>query len=244
MELCSTYCRCLCILLPIIASVGTSLAKAEPALLSGTFPFADIEVFYQLYERPEPEAPVALFLHGQSFTSDIWVQLGTLKRVWEAGWSAVAIDLPGYGKTRHLPYVDDNMRAEVVKAALVFAKGRSTLNSVLVSPSMSGKWAVPFLDRYGLLLVGWVALAPVGVGHWNGPWEFTHRAVHLLAMYGERDPLKVDAEELALYFARATKVIVPNAGHAFYVEQPEAFHTALLKFIRPFPMTAGSEQEE
>lgn len=38
-------------------------------------------------------------------------------------------------------------------------------------------WAIPFIDRYGLLLVGWVAPAPVGIQNWGGPWEYTHKLV-------------------------------------------------------------------
>lgn len=39
------------------------------------------------------------------------------------------------------------------------------------------KWAVPFLDRYGLMLAGWVAVAPIGITGWGGPWEYTHKQV-------------------------------------------------------------------
>lgn len=44
----------------------------------------------------------------------------------------------GYGRTRHLPYVDNNMRAELLKAALEFAQQGSNLTAILVTPSMSG----------------------------------------------------------------------------------------------------------
>jgi abhydrolase domain-containing protein 14 len=38
-------------------------------------------------------------------------------------------------------------------------------------------WAVPFLDRFGTMLKGWVAIAPAGVANWGGPWEYTHKTV-------------------------------------------------------------------
>ncbi len=44
----------------------------------------------------------------------------------------------GFGNTEHLPYVDNNMRAEFIKACLDFALGGRNLTAVLVVPSMSG----------------------------------------------------------------------------------------------------------
>lgn len=47
----------------------------------------------------------------------------------------------GHGKSRRLPYLDNNMRAEFVKAALEFAaKGANItkIGAVLVTPSISG----------------------------------------------------------------------------------------------------------
>lgn len=36
-----------------------------------------------------------IFLHGQSFTSKTWEELGTLALLSESGHHAIAIDLPG-----------------------------------------------------------------------------------------------------------------------------------------------------
>ena len=57
------------------------------------------------------------------------------------GYRTAAIDLPGFGQSRNLPYVDNNMRAEFLKSALEFlSKGANVtaVGALLVSPSMSG----------------------------------------------------------------------------------------------------------
>jgi hypothetical protein len=59
-----------------------------------------------------------------SYTDDQWLQI-TLPPLHRAG----------YGKTEALPYLDGNMRAEVVKAVFDFVHGTK---KVLLSPSMSG----------------------------------------------------------------------------------------------------------
>ena len=44
----------------------------------------------------EPKLQI-LLLHGQAFTSDNWLQLGTLGYLAAMGHRAVAIDIPGEG---------------------------------------------------------------------------------------------------------------------------------------------------
>lgn len=41
------------------------------------------------------DIPTAVFLHGQKYTMETWEQLGTLKKVRDAGIRALAVDLPG-----------------------------------------------------------------------------------------------------------------------------------------------------
>ena len=122
------------------------------------------------------DTPLVMLLHGSKYSSENWVNLGTLKLLNSLGYRTVgpcnshpatrcvfvlpslmrlllifhspdnimikaAIDLPGFGKTRNLPYLDNNMRAEFLKAAFEFiSQGANVtaVGAVLVSPSMSG----------------------------------------------------------------------------------------------------------
>jgi len=155
---------CFVILFLGLGFMGTKLVTARD-LVTGRFSFADIQVYYQMVDvdpgktgkvflgaptcpctithvRPVlADPPVILFLHGQKYSSENWINLGTLKLMSSLGYRTAAIDLPGYGKTRSLPYIDNNMRAEFLLAAFDFIGKGSNLTAagaVLVSPSMSG----------------------------------------------------------------------------------------------------------
>ncbi|KXZ54839.1 hypothetical protein GPECTOR_4g911 [Gonium pectorale] len=176
--------------------------------------------------------PTAVFLHGAKYTSDFWLKLGTLQKVAESGVRAMAIDLPGFGATPALPYSDNNMRSELLKTVIEAAWPRVNSTVILVSPSMSGRYSLPFLDRHGVMITSFVAVAPIGIKDWGGPWEDTHKRVCALGVYGKNDALAGDAERLVRLFQFAWKVVIPGAGHRSYEDKPDVFHKVLLTFMR------------
>ena len=82
-------------------------------------------------------APV-LLLHGASFDSGTWEELGTLQKLADAGYRAIAIDLPGFGKSKTLRAAPNTFLAELLPKLEI---GRP----VVVSPSMSGRFSFPLL---------------------------------------------------------------------------------------------------
>ena len=58
-------------------------------------------------------------------------------------------------------------------------------------------------------------------------------AIPVLAIWGENDravPLE-HAELLTQSVKQGRKIIIPGAGHAPYMNQPEVFHRELLEFL-------------
>ncbi|KAL2299682.1 hypothetical protein Nmel_012527 [Mimus melanotis] len=201
-------------------TVRTGMAAGEPPVFYREVPAAAVG----------PGRPDVLFLHGQAFTSKTWEALGTLALLAGEGYRAVAIDLPGYG---------DSPPVEMV----VTAQGRQTFldhvlqelgmqRPVLVSPSMSGRFALPFLLAHGDQLAGFVPIAPVGTKDYTAE-QYRRVQTPTLILYGDRDTrLAPQALQNLQHLPEHRVAVLSGAGHACYLDKPVDFHQALLGFLR------------
>lgn len=178
-----------------------------------------------------------LLLHGQAFSAETWREAGTLQALATAGHAAIAVDLPGHGGTGGAP-LPAAARGDFLDA-LVRALGLGGASSrlVLVSPSMSGSYAMPYLEARGGV-AGWVAVAPVGVAGFServaalpADAGAPLRRLPVLAAYGERDARRPDADALAAALPRCRVAVIAGAGHACYLDDPAAWHRELLAFV-------------
>jgi pimeloyl-ACP methyl ester carboxylesterase len=178
------------------------------------------------YLEATPTAPTGsvLLLHGASFRAQTWRDLGTLEILASAGFRAIALDLPGYGESPRWSGDGAQVLPEVI-AALAIAR------PVLGSPSMSGRYSLPFVTAQGNLS-GFVAIAPVGIP--KALNAIQGNPLPTLAIWGERDRIVpvTQADKLVAALPNAEKVVLTDAGHACYMNQPAAFHDHLLSFVR------------
>ena len=167
-------------------------------------------------------SPTVLLLHGGRFSSATWRELGTLEALAAAGLRVVAIDLPGFGQSEGLT----GERGEIL-AELLAALGLE--RPFVVAPSMSGSFALPLAAERPELLSGLVAVAPVGVA------EHAAELVSLpvLAVWGSADTvIPLEHADLLVEHAGATKIVFEGAAHPCYLDEPEAFHAAVIEFVR------------
>lgn len=166
-----------------------------------------------------------LLLHGASFTAQTWEEIETLKTLAEAGFRAYAVDLPGFGKSDacSIPDVAVWMKA-LCEALMVKAP-------IIVSPSMSGRFSLPFVIEYPDHVGGFVAVAPVGIS--KHEMQLGQIICPVLAVWGEHDrtiPIE-HADLLTLAVSSGRKVIIPGGSHAPYMSDPDTFHRELLTFL-------------
>nr|XP_054750895.1 putative protein-lysine deacylase ABHD14B [Lytechinus pictus] len=186
--------------------------------------FDNAVIYYREVLPPtEPIKGNLLFLHGMKFKSLTWQDLGTLNYMACHGYRAVAIDLPGYGESKKVHESNDKFMEELMKKL-------DMKQAVIISPSMSGSFSIPFLKSNEAAFKAYVPVAPVGTSKISDE-EYNNIEVPTLIIYGEKD------ESLGLESLKALKnlknneiVMLKDAGHTAYLDKPLEFHHHFLKF--------------
>ncbi|XP_077133136.1 protein ABHD14A-like [Ranitomeya variabilis] len=216
------------------------VARAEPqdnmnftvrtATLTGDWPtFYREAVPRSSLEGAAPERFPVLLLHGRSFTSKTWEELGTLQILSEHGYRATAIDLPGYGESLQAqPMSSERGRTEYLLRVM---DALGTRQPVIISPSMSGLFSLPLLMQHPDRIRGFVPVAPVGTKSFKLQ-QYQQIQVPTLIVYGTEDTnLGSQSLESLQRLPNHTLSPIKGAGHACYMDRPEEFHTALLMFL-------------
>ena len=167
-------------------------------------------------------AGVVLFLHGGAYTSDVWDRTGLLDDVLDAGWRGMAIDLPGSGDSD-----DTTLDPVEFLGAVVDELGEPP---VIVSPSASGRYSLPFVAAHPDRVRGFVPVAPVGAAGFSMPSGATPPPS--LVVWGSEDDLFPPsiAPQLAEALGGRAEVI-EGAGHAAYDDDPAAFRDLLVGLL-------------
>ncbi|KAM6160785.1 LOW QUALITY PROTEIN: protein ABHD14A [Erethizon dorsatum] len=207
-------------------------------------------IFYRevlpLHQRRRVEV---MLLHGKAFNSRTWEQLGTLQLLSRRGYRAVALDLPaapgyfpaslslllfpGFGNSAPSKEASTEAgRAELLQHVL---QDLEVKNVVLVSPSLSGRYALPFLIRGHHQLCGFVAIAPTSTQNYTQK-QFWAVKTPTLIVYGELDHvLAQESLQQLRHLPNHSVVKLHNAGHACYLHKPQDFHLVLLAFLDHLP---------
>ncbi|XP_076334787.1 putative protein-lysine deacylase ABHD14B isoform X2 [Tachypleus tridentatus] len=223
----------------------------------------NIQVFYR-EAQPESESSPhisILLLHGAAFSSQTWLHLGTIQILAAMGYRTVAIDIPGYGKSSVAGISDQGEFLNHVIKALGLKR------PVVVSPSMSGTYALPYLLKYSEEMGGYIPVAPVGtsilekhscatsqtqedqvIGVCESLRKFLKPPLPnlsciktpTLVVFGEYDRGKNSA--LLCLLPRSQAAEIPEGRHPAYLDNPKLWHKLLYNFLGHAAQLAAKSQ--
>lgn len=198
--------------------------EQAPAIGSHEIDVRGAAIHY-LSAGPTDAARSLLFLHGASFHSGTWRDLGTIELLAREGHRVVALDLPGFGKSAKADVDPDSFLGELIPLL-------GLTRPVVVSPSMSGRFSYPLLRQHPETVGGFVPIAPAATPRYAPVLKDID--VPALIVWGERDSIfpTEQAPLLARSFKISRTLIMAGSGHACYLDQPDKFHQALLEFVK------------
>lgn len=212
-----------------------------------------VKVHYVYAMPKQPSSISVLLLHGQSYTSQNWNELGTIGMISAMGYHPIAVDLPGFGRTPSISNIDKARFIDDLISGLHLQK------PVLISPSMSGSFSLQYLVEHPGKLGGFVPIAPVGTSILSDvsckeketdgaedvplnddcmrimPFLRTDRPnlncikVPSLIVWGEKDKGENSAKLCLLSESQGAEI--PEGAHSAYISNPDLWHDLLYNFL-------------
>ncbi|XP_002741871.1 putative protein-lysine deacylase ABHD14B [Saccoglossus kowalevskii] len=191
------------------------------------------DVFYQEISDKNKKDQLngsVLLLHGKRFTSQNWFDIGTLQHMIRFGYRAVAVDLPGYGLSK-----DVELTVDKGEFLLNIIKALKLEHSVIVSPSMSGTFALPLLMKHPEVFRGYVPVAPVETELYSAD-QYGKIQVPTFIVYGEHDTDFGQKSMNNLKNLPNSRIyVIEGAGHPAWLDQPITWHNLMYNFLVHIP---------
>lgn len=213
--------------------IALLVTMAAPEVKEGKVEFEGQELFYiRVSPTEQPPRLSVLLLHGINFSSKTWLDLGTLHKLAEAGYQAVAIDLPGRGKSNESTaptsvgdLAPDSFLLDVLKSLELGPV-------VIVSPSLSGMYSLPFLFGHSDMVKGFIPVAPICTEKFSHE-QYRNVQTPTLIVYGGADKPMGETSFNNLKNLSNHKVhIMKEALHACYMSNSEEWHQTVLEFLQ------------
>lgn len=181
----------------------------------------------QAFYYTAPGVPI-VFLHGLSYTIDIWQRIGITELLMEKHVPFLALDMPYGLKSQCQPKTRDPEKNIVVVNEAVKAVFGSAV-PVVVGASIGGNMALRYATKFpvkGLLLI-----APARALEPDLVQSFSQFRFSTTIVWGSEDNIiaSEDMRTLAYKLSNAKLIIYDGASHSAYKDYPDKFKHDLLE---------------
>ena len=176
------------------------------------------------------------------------MDIGTLHEISKkTGVPAIAIDLPGYGKSRTVGKLSSPKSTELssqqindfmMQIPIVLGFPHSKV--ILLAPSMAGMYAFPWLindNHQKDNFEGFIAIAPIGIEEHRK--DLKKIEITTLILYGDQDDIgRTTAKILKRNLRDFREITIPNGSHACYLDDSSLFNYEIANFVEYLIMKA------
>jgi len=165
-----------------------------------------------------------VLLHGARFSAATWKKTGTLDLLREAGHRFFALDMPGFGKSAPCSASPEQLLYD-------FILQEKVSSPVFIGPSMGGGICLDYYFSRPETVGGLVLVGTVGIQKHRD--KFRNVDVPCLLIWGENDTVSPmsGARLLQKEIPAAELVVLENASHPCYLDQPDQWHRSLTSFL-------------
>ncbi|BFH72497.1 alpha/beta hydrolase [Sulfurisphaera javensis] len=174
----------------------------------------------------EGEGKPFLLFHGARFNAYTWVETNTVKSISSAGFKAISVDFPGFGKSQN---GDFDSLSDFIKD---FMDAMSIQKAYLMGASMGGEAVLGFAVNNPEMVEGLVLVGAVGVPSYESKLKSLD-GKPILLIWGEKDSVSPRRNaEIILNHVKTAKLVIVGKQHACYLDDPMRFNDELTKFLK------------
>ncbi|MEM0159300.1 MAG: alpha/beta hydrolase [Candidatus Micrarchaeaceae archaeon] len=188
------------------------------------FKYGRFEMLY--YYAPCSCGKFAVIFHGYSFESRIWEQVGLVKTMNSAGYNVLAVDVPGFPKSRNRFEIKSN---EFSRLLYSFISKKTNGSVVMLGSSASSRVVIDFAKLYSNVVKAMILVGPVYLPA-DALRGFDFR---VLGIWGSKDDISPpEAGAMLLKNARNSEYkVIEGATHACYLSDPSKFNGIIMEFL-------------
>ncbi|XP_056381091.1 putative protein-lysine deacylase ABHD14B [Hyla sarda] len=205
---------------------------AEAKIEEGSISVSGQTLFFrEAVPAQSSSRPPVLLLHGIRFSSQTWLELGTLYKLAAAGHRAVAIDLPGLGRSSDAKAPSPLGEPAPPSFIQDVLDALNMVPAAIISPSLSGMYSLSFVLNNPQNVAAYVPVAPICTDKFKAE-DYRRAQFPALIVYGDGDEQLGEVSLNNLKNLPNSQVFcMKGAGHACYLDDPDTWHQKLLEFL-------------
>jgi abhydrolase domain-containing protein 14 len=165
-----------------------------------------------------------IFCHGARFNARTYEETGTIQTAVEAGYHAISVDFPGYGKS-------ENLSTDLFTFISEFMNAIKLEQAVILGASMGGEAVVGFATKYPEKVKALILVGAVGVTELESGLS-TLSDKPMLLIWGKNDAISAPANyEVIMRYNKSAEFSNIGRQHACYLDDEKGFNDRVKEFL-------------